>query len=155
MPDPLATIRRDIGHLRGWSHVALDVMDAMIDRVTNPSDFAPDLQARLDRDAVEHMRMCMRDGERILDRASQLESEVAAVLEEEIDLATANARGRLDETEALLRYICQDPEQQAHVREELSAVDIDVRSLSPREVALVTAVARGICSAFLEEEAAR
>jgi hypothetical protein len=153
MRDPLERFRADVARTRAWIAVAMETMDAVLERVHHASDFAPDLQARMDKDAIAHMALALRDGERLLDRISTMESDIAEILEDEVDEAAANATGRRDNAEAVLRYICQEPEQQSRVREELAALGHDASNLTANEQAIVIAVARGVCSAFLEESA--
>jgi ribosomal protein L16 Arg81 hydroxylase len=137
-----------------WTTTTVEAMDTLLDRVSFPGDYAPDLQAALDRSAVDMLRQCMREGDRALELLSDVRnafSEAEDEAQERVDIVKQEAADRRDNDEGLLRYICQEPEQHARVREELEALDIDPRNLDARTLKIVTAVARGICTAFLEE----
>ena len=139
-----------------WTTTTVEAMDTLLDRVSFPGDYAPDLQVALDRSAVDMLRACMREGDRALKLLSDVRNALAEAedeAQERVDLAKQEAADRRDNDEGLLRYICQEPEQHERVREELEAIGVNPRDLDARTLKVVTAVARGICAAFLEETA--
>lgn len=153
MPKPV-TIASQVDEASAWTTVTVEAIDTLLDRVAFPGDYAPDLQVALDRSAVDMLRACMRDGDRVLEALRDVRNDLAEIeddLKERIELVKQEFADRRDNDEGLLRYICQEPEQHTRVREELEAIGVNPRDLDARTLKIVTAVARGICTAFLEE----
>jgi uncharacterized small protein (DUF1192 family) len=155
-PTPAQKANKKIDDATAWLTVTVEAIDTLLDRVAHPGDYAPDLQAALDRAAVDMLRVALRDGDRVLELVGDIRNDIADVeenVEERVAAERQDASDSRDAAEGLLRFICQEPEQNAHVQEELLAMGVDWRTMDAHTLKVVTTVARGVCSAFLEGDA--